>query len=75
MDDKPSLPNMIVNYSIILTGMVLAIFLISASFYMIVRRERILEKRFPDSERKVDAWGYPLEQSPPPGDDAGEKKS
>lgn len=68
MDDVPSLPNMIVNYSIIIAGLVLTVFIISASFYFIVRHERQLNKRFPESEKKVDPWGYPLEEkkdSPP----------
>lgn len=63
MDPKPSIPNMVVNYSIIIVGMVMTIFIISASFYMIVRREKILNKKFPEENKKVDPWGYPLESS------------
>ncbi len=61
MDDTPSIPNMIANYSIIIVGLVMTVFIISASFYFIVRREKILNKRFPPEERKVDPWGYPIE--------------
>lgn len=74
MDDTPSIPNMIVNYSIIIAGLVMTVFIISASFYFVVRRERILNKKFPLEDRKVDPWGYPLEdkgnekKNPPPDD-------
>ncbi len=62
MDETPSIPNMIVNYSIIIVGLIMTVFVISASFYLIVRRERLLNKRFPQEEKKVDPWGYPLEE-------------
>lgn len=63
MDDAPSIPNMIVNYSIIIVGLVMTVFIISASFYLIVRRERILNKRFPLENKNVDPWGYPIEDN------------
>jgi hypothetical protein len=73
MDSKPSVPNMIVNYSIIIIGMIMMIFIISASFYLIVRREEILKKRFPE-EKKVDPWGYPLEDSGKTAQESGSKE-
>ncbi|MEC4683943.1 MAG: hypothetical protein VST70_09760 [Nitrospirota bacterium] len=77
MDSQPSLPNMIVNYSIIIVGMIMMVFIISASFYMIVRREKILNKRFPEEDKKVDPWGYPLEEpgKTVTGKDSKEKRS
>lgn len=68
---------MIANYSIIIIGMVMTIFIISASFYMIVRREEILRKRFPEAQKNVDPWGYPLEEVKKISTDASseEKKS
>lgn len=55
--------NSIVNYSIILTGLALLIFLVSISISRFVKHEKFLQKKLPQDIPKLDPWGYPLEEN------------
>ena len=54
--------NSIVNYSIILSGLVILIFLVAISISRFVKHEKFLQKKLPHDLPKRDPWGYPLEE-------------
>ncbi|MHB1604933.1 MAG: hypothetical protein ACYC9S_06785 [Leptospirales bacterium] len=62
--DTGSNLNSIVNYSIILSGLALLIFLVSISISRFVKHERYLQKKLPQDRPKLDPWGYPIEENP-----------
>jgi hypothetical protein len=57
--------NSIVNYAIILSGLMILIFLVSISISRFVKHEKVLQKRLPPDLPKRDPWGYPIEENPP----------
>ncbi len=62
--DTGSNLNSIVNYSIILSGLALLIFLVSISISRFVKHEKFLQKKLPQDLPKRDPWGYPIEENP-----------
>ena len=57
--------NSIVNYAIILTGLMILILLVSISISRFVKLEKVLQKKLPPDLPKRDPWGYPVEEDPP----------